>query len=273
MGHPLIPAILSVGQVRRETGDVVTLTLEGHGRPFRFRPGQFNMLYLPGAGEVPISISGDPGKMDRVVHTVRMVGSVTGLIGRLKRGDPIGVRGPFGNPWPVDEARGDDILLVAGGVGLAPLRPVVYDVLSRRKDFGRFLLLYGARTPDDLLYKRELHRWRGRFDMYVDVTVDSASSTWKGNVGVVTTLIERARFDPYHTTAMVCGPEVMMRFTVRALMEAGLKEEKIFLSMERNMKCAIGLCGHCQFGPYFVCKDGPVFRYDTVKELIWRKEV
>lgn len=271
-GHPLIPVTFFVEKVERETGDVVTITLMGPG-PSSFQPGQFNMLYIPGAGEVPISISGNPKDDERVVHTVRMVGSVTEIIGRLKKGAPIGVRGPFGNPWPVDEARGDDILLVAGGVGLAPLRPVVYKVLSNRGEYGRFLLLYGARTPEDLLYRRELQRWRGRFDMYVDVTVDSAPSGWKGNVGVVTSLVERARFDPYHTTAMVCGPEVMMRFTVRTLMEAGLKEDRIYLSMERNMKCGIGLCGHCQFGPYFVCKDGPVFRYDMVKELIWRKEV
>ncbi len=244
--------------------------MDGH---FPFLPGQFNMLYLFGIGEVPISISGDPVREDLLVHTVRKVGTVTEAIGRLKQGESIGVRGPFGTPWPLEESKGDDLLLIAGGVGLAPLRPVIYEVLARRGEYGRFLLLYGARTPADILYKRELQRWRGRFDMYVDVTVDSAPSGWRGHVGVVTTLIERARFDPFHTTAMVCGPEVMMRFAVRALKERGLGEERIFLSMERNMKCGIGLCGHCQFGPYFVCKDGPVFRYDRIKDLLWRKEV
>lgn len=241
--------------------------------PFPFLPGQFNMLYLFGVGEVPISISGDPARKDLLVHTVRKVGRVTEAIGRLKKGDSVGIRGPFGTPWPVEESRGDDLLLIAGGVGLAPLRPVIHEVLARRGEYGRFLLLYGARTPADILYKKELQRWRGRFDMYVDVTVDSAASGWRGNVGVVTALIERARFDPFHTTAMVCGPEVMMRFAVRALKEKGLGEERIYISMERNMKCGIGLCGHCQFGPYFVCKDGPVFRYDRIKDLFWRKEL
>jgi NAD(P)H-flavin reductase len=173
----------------------------------------------------------------------------------------------------VAEAEGNDVVIVAGGIGLAPLRPALYSLLARREKYGRVVLLYGARTPTDILYRRELEQWRARFDLEVYATVDRAMSGWRGNVGVVTALVPRAPFDALNTVAMVCGPEVMMRFTVLELQKRGVAADSIFLSLERNMKCAVGFCGHCQLGPVFVCKDGPVFRYDRVKDWLARWEV
>lgn len=270
----MLPQPYRVERVQKETHDTFTFDLESlNGGSFPFAPGQFNMLYVFGVGEVPISISGDPGVPEKLVHTIRAVGTVTSAMRKLKPGDVIGVRGPFGSAWPVDKARGDDVVVVAGGIGLAPLRPVLYHLISNRDKYGKVMLLYGARTPQDLLYTRELERWRGRFDLQVEVTVDSAVSGWRGNVGVVTTLIPGEQFDPLHTTAMVVGPEVMMRFTILELQKRGIPDEAIFISMERNMKCAIGLCGHCQFGPTFICKDGPVYSFDEIKELFGKREI
>jgi NAD(P)H-flavin reductase len=231
------------------------------------------MLYLFGVGEIPISISGDPSKPKRLVHTTREVGTVTRAMRKLKRGEVLGVRGPFGSHWPVEDAKGNDVVIVTGGIGLAPLRPALYAILSEREKYGKVVLLYGARTPADILYRQELEQWRARFDLEVHVTVDRAMSGWRGNVGVVTTLIPKAPFDPLNTHAFVCGPEIMMRFTVMELQKRGVPTDAIFLSMERNMKCAIGFCGHCQFGPTFVCKDGPVYRYDRIKEWLAKWEI
>jgi NAD(P)H-flavin reductase len=230
---PMVPSPLRVQRVRRETYDTFTLELEpANGADgFSFAAGQFNMLYMFGIGEVPISISGDPAKPQILVHTVRSVGTLTQAICKLKRGDALGVRGPFGNHWPVEEAAGSDVVIVAGGIGLAPLRPVIYYLLSNREKYGRLALVYGARTPEDLLYTSELEKWRGHFDLEVGVTVDAAAAGWHGNVGVVTTLIPRVQFDPMQTVAMVCGPEVMMRFTVRELEARYVRPESIFMSM------------------------------------------
>jgi NAD(P)H-flavin reductase len=270
----MLPVSCVVERMERETADTFTLELlpEGGG-PFRFAAGQFNMLYVYGIGEVPISISGDPTFPQRLVHTTRAVGAVTTGMGALRRGDAIGVRGPFGTHWPVEEARGSDVVFVAGGIGLAPLRPALYEVLSHRERYGRVVLLYGARTKDDILYRRQLKEWRGDFDLEVHVTVDRAIGEWRGNVGVVTTLIPRVPFDPYNTVAMVCGPETMMRFTVLELERRGVAPAKVWLSLERNMKCGVGLCGHCQCGPKFVCKDGPVFPCADVWDLMSRREL
>jgi len=272
---PMIPTPFVVQKVKRETSDTYTLNLTraSGATDFVFAPGQFNMLYAFGAGEVPISISGDPAAPEILVHTVRDVGNVTRAICRLKREGVIGVRGPFGVPWPVSQVAGSDVLLIAGGLGLAPLRPALYHLLQHRGEYGSIELFYGSRTPQDLLYPKELERWRGRFDLRVHLTVDKAETEWHTNVGVVTKIIERARFDPPNTVAMLCGPGVMMRFTIMELMKQGLKAEQIYLSMERNMKCGIGLCGHCQWGPFFVCQDGPVFRYDRVQDWFERREV
>jgi NAD(P)H-flavin reductase len=275
--NPMLPTPWRIRRVRRDTRDTFTLDLEpvnaGDGLPFL--PGQFNMLYVFGAGEVPISMSGDPLKSGVMTHTVRAVGVVTKAMSRLKRGDMIGVRGPFGASWPVEEAAGKDVVIVAGGIGLAPLRPVIYHVLARREKYGRVALLYGARAPGDILYQSELEKWRGRFDLQVGVTVDNvpAGQDWRGHVGVVTTLVGGTDFDPARTVAMICGPEVMMRFTVIELRKRGVGEEGIFISMERNMKCAVGFCGHCLFGPTFICKDGPVFRLDRVASWLSKREI
>lgn len=272
---PMIPVQFLVHRVRRETADTYTLNLTrpGGAADFSFAPGQFNMLYAFGVGEVPISISGDPAHPETLIHTVRDVGSVTHAICRLKKGAALGVRGPFGAAWPLDEAAGNDVIILAGGLGLAPLRPAIYHLLNQRPAYGRIELIYGARTPQDLLYRRELERWRGRFDLRVHVTVDSATADWRGNVGVVTNIIGRARFDAPNTVALICGPGIMMRFTVLELLSHGLTPQQIFVSMERNMKCGIGWCGHCQWGPFFICKDGPVFRYDRIKDWFDRREV
>jgi NAD(P)H-flavin reductase len=269
------PVPFAIRQVSRETGDTFTLSLvpveSGVDAPFA--PGQFNMLYVFGVGEVPISISGDPARPEVLVHTIRAVGAATRALQRLTRGDWIGVRGPFGTSWPVTEAHGHDVVIVAGGIGLAPLRPALYHILSQRGMYGRVVLLYGARTPRDILFARELTRWRGRFDMEVEVTVDRATSEWQGGVGVVTKLIERAPFDPASAIALLCGPEVMIRFSAQGLERRGVAPAGIFVSLERNMKCAVGLCGHCQMGPVFVCRDGPVFRHDRLAPFFGMREV
>ena len=272
---PIVPRPFRIQRVRRETEDTFTVELvpvDGAGGT-SFVPGQFNMLYLFGVGEIPVSISGDPNEGSKLVHTTRAVGTVTKAMQRLKRGSFLGVRGPYGTGWPVEEVAGSDVVLVAGGMGLAPLRPALFQLISRRERYGRIVLLYGTRSPADILFQKDLEHWRARFDLEVYVTVDRAMSSWRGNVGVVTGLIPKAPFDPSQTTALVCGPEVMMRFAVQELVRRGLNPSDIYVSMERNMKCAVGFCGHCQFGPHFVCKDGPVFRYDGVKELMWVREV
>jgi NAD(P)H-flavin reductase len=271
---PFVPQVYRVDQARRELPDTVTLELtpQSGARP-AFEAGQFNMLYVFGVGEVPISMSGDRANEAAFVHTVRDVGAVSGAIAKLEVGATIGLRGPFGTSWPVVAAEGSDIVIVAGGLGLAPLRPAIYEILANRRRYGRVVILFGTRNPDEMFYRQELERWRQRLDIDIEVTVDHANSDWHGHVGVVPALISRADFDPEETVALVCGPEVMMRFTVNALRDAGVPSDRIYLSMERNMKCAIGLCGHCQFGPTFVCKDGPVMRFDKIADIFAVREV
>lgn len=238
-----------------------------------FRPGQFNMLYVFGVGEVPISISGDPDRPGVLVHTTREVGAVTRAMRGLRIGDAIGVRGPFGSSWPVEKAEGRDVVLIAGGIGLPPLRPALYHVLARRERYGRVMLLYGARTPEDMMFPDELAKWRAMFDLEVHVTVDRATGNWRGNVGVVTPIVKRAPIDPRRTIAMICGPEVMIRFACQELARRGVSPQDTYVSLERNMKCAVGLCGHCQLGAHLVCRDGPVFSYDQVERMLDLGEV
>jgi len=269
----MMPTPMRVTGRRRETGDTFTLRLEPGAPGLAFAPGQFNMLYAFGTGESAISISGDPGEPGTLVHTIRAVGGVTRAIDRQGRRGMLGVRGPFGTPWPLEKARGGDLLLVAGGLGLAPLRPVVYHVLRHRGDYGRVALLVGARTPDDLPFHAELRRWARGGDLQVLVTVDRAPTNWKGLVGVVPPLVADARVSPERTLAFLCGPEVMMRFTERELTRLGYAPRQLWVSLERNMKCAVGHCGHCQLGPSFLCKDGPVLRYDRVRPFFRVREV
>jgi NAD(P)H-flavin reductase len=272
---PMRPEPFEVRHVTKETGDTFSLALAPvAGAPFRpFAPGQFNMLYVFGVGEVPISISGDPARPEILVHTIRSVGATTRAMQKLQKGDWVGVRGPFGTAWPVEKAHGQDVVLIAGGIGLAPIRPALYHVLLHRGLYGRVVLLYGARTPRDMLYPKELREWRSRFDVVVDVTVDRATMEWQGSVGVVTKMVQRSPFDPQSAMAFICGPEVMIRYAAQALQQRGTPGSSIFVSMERNMKCAVGVCGHCQFGPWFVCKDGPVFRYDRIERFFGMREV
>ena len=266
-----IPIVARVRSRRRETPDTWTLSIDADG--LAFEPGQFNMLYAFGIGEIPVSFSGDPGAAGPLIHTVRAVGSASQAITRLKSGDAIGLRGPFGTAWPVDESAGSDVLVIAGGLGLAPLRPAIYRLLAERERYGHVVVLYGTRSPADVLFRREIESWRRRRDMTIEVTVDHADAEWHGHVGVVTKLIDRVSFDPDHAVALVCGPEIMMRFSANAVQAAGIALERIYLSMERNMKCAIGQCGHCQIGPTLVCRDGAVMRYDRVRPMLTVREL
>ena len=270
----MLPEPMRITRVRRDTKDVFTFELDVAERGgFPFAPGQFNMLYPFGVGESAISISGDPGKPEKLVHTIRAVGTVTRALEQLGRGDVIGVRGPFGKPWPVEAAEGKDLIIIAGGIGLAPLRPVIYHVTRHREKYGKVVIVYGCRTPDDLLYPKQLEKLRGRLDMEVEVTVDAADRAWKGHTGVVTKHIGKTTFDPAKAVAMICGPEIMMRFCARELSRLGVSLDRVWITMERNMRCGAGLCGHCQFGPTFVCKDGPVYRYDLMEPLLSVREV
>ena len=266
----MVPVSYRIASRRRETHDSWTLELEpaGDAAVEPFAPGQIAMLYAFGKGEVPISVSALP-----LVHTIRAVGTVSAALCDAHPGAVLGVRGPFGTAWPVEAAEGADVVVLTGGIGLAPLRPVVHHLLAHRERYGNVVVLYGGRSPEELLYTAELERWRGRFDVQVEVAVDQADAGWRGRVGVVTTLVPKADFDPDHTVAMICGPEVMMRFAVAALQDRGVRAEAIHVSLERSMKCAIGLCGHCQLGPAFICKDGPVFRWDAVEALLRVREL
>jgi len=271
---PMLPQPYRVAGVSRDLADTVTLELVSESGPQPpFVSGQFNMLYAFGVGEIAVSLSGDPSERDRFFHTVRAVGAVSTALAGLSPGDTVGLRGPFGKGWPLEQAADRDLLIVAGGLGLAPLRPVVYEALANRDRYGRVVVLVGSRHPSDLLYRGELEHWRQHLDVEIEVTVDHADAGWHGNVGVVPGLIERAPFDPARVVAMICGPEIMMRFTVNALREAAVPDKRIHLSMERNMKCAVGLCGHCQFGPNFVCRDGPVLSLDAIADILAVREI
>jgi anaerobic sulfite reductase subunit B len=265
----MVPRPFRVERKVRETYDTWTLSLAPvHGAELEVGPGQFTMLYAFGVGEVPISVSGAP-----LIQTIRAVGSVTRALCVSRPGTVIGVRGPFGTSWPVEQAKGSDLLIVAGGVGLPPVRPALRHALANRADYGRVILLYGARTPADIVFRKEIERWRSRMDLEVDVTVDAAADGWRGKVGVVTTLIPRAGIDPGSTAAFVVGPEIMMRFTARALVDEGLPAERIWISMERSMKCGVALCGHCQFGPSLICRDGAVYPYPAIEPYLGVREL
>jgi NAD(P)H-flavin reductase len=270
---PMTPQIARVRRRHHDCGEVWTLEIEAdEPQSAPFRPGQFNMLTVFGVGEIPISLSGDPARNERLVHTIRAVGPVSAALTQIRPGHVLGLRGPFGTGWPVDLAIGQDVIITAGGLGLAPLRPALYQLRADRERYGRIVVLYGTRSPADILFEREIETWR-RCDIDFRFTVDHATSGWKGNVGVVTTLVSRTECDLRRTLALVCGPEVMMRHSIAALRSLGLGDDAIYLSLERDMKCALGFCGRCQFGTVFVCRDGPVFRYDRVRDLLTHKEL
>ena len=264
-GDPMRPYIALIDSIRSEAPDVMTYTMTFADpelqQRYRFLPGQFNMLSLPGIGEAAISMSSDAEERGPFQHTIRRAGNVTGAIERLKVGDAIGVRGPYGSAWPMTQAKGNDLIIFTGGIGLAPLRPAVYHAIRHREAYGQVTILTGARAPVDLLYPDEYDSWR-EHDIEVIVTVDRADEAWRGHVGVVPMLFYKLRPDPRRTVVLTCGPEIMMRFVVYEALARRIPKERVFVSLERNMKCAIGFCGHCQYGPMFLCKEGPVLSYD-----------
>jgi len=268
LSHPAV-----IESIRPEIESVSTLVLRLQDAElasrYRFAPGQFNMLYVPGCGEVAISMSGpstDHGQP--IVHTIRSVGRVTQAIEQLGVGEVIGVRGPLGTPWPIESLHGRDVVVVSGGLGMAPLRPVVYALMNEPDRFGRRMLLYGARSPDLILYADEIESWR-QTGIDVQITVDRADDAWHGHVGTVPLLIDRLTgIDPAQAAMLVCGPEVMMHFSAKSGLARGVAHDSIWLSMERNMQCAFGMCGHCQWGSHFVCRNGPVLRYDTAEPFL-----
>ena len=263
----MTPRSFTVQDTVQETADTWTLALEPvAGHQLDVAPGQFVMVYVFGVGEVPISVSSRP-----LVLTVRAVGAVTKAICTRGPSDVLGVRGPFGSVWPIAECEGADVVVIAGGIGLAPLRPVVLRALEHRGSYGEVVLLYGARTPGDLLYTDALERWRA--DSAVHTTVDAAGPEWTGRVGFVPQLLPGARFDPDSTAAFVCGPEIMMRLSADSLVDRGVPPERIFVSLERNMRCGLGHCGHCQLGPTLICRDGPVYSYDVAKPWLEVREL
>lgn len=270
--NPWLAHTAVIESVTREFDEVATYRLrlldEAAADAFRFRPGQFNMLYVPGCGESAISLSGDAANAGELLHTIRVVGRVTDAIARMPVGGQIGLRGPYGSSWPLEQCWGREVILVAGGIGLAPLRPVIYSLLARRDDVRRAVLLYGARTPDTLLYAGEFADWEQR-GLEVQTTVDRASDAWTGRVGVTPLLLDRLEaIESTNAIVLACGPEVMLDYSVRSARLRGLDRDQIWLSMERNMQCAVGLCGHCQLGPAFVCRNGPVFRFDAIEPYL-----
>lgn len=264
----MVPCPAVIQKIVSEIPDVATYRLAFSdpivADSYRFLPGQFNMLSVPGIGEAAISMSSDPAEPGTFLHTIRRVGNVTGAIARMKEGDIIGVRGPYGSAWPVERAEGQDLIFVAGGIGLAPLRPAIYHVLRHRERYGDVTILSGARSPRDLLFHQEYDAWQ-EHDVDVIVTVDRADREWQGNVGVVPMLFYKLRPKARNTVIFTCGPEIMMRFVVYEALARRIPKERIYVSLERNMKCAVGFCGHCQFGPMFLCKEGPVLSYDRIE--------
>lgn len=278
-GVSTLPA--TVQRVVLEAEDTYTYwsTIDDHEarRSFAFRPGQISMLGVFGVGEVPISVSSDPARPMQLAHTVRVCGRVTDVIGGLKPGDRVTVRGPFGRPWPVDKARGGDLVIVAGGLGMAPLRSAVYEALRHRASYRRVLLLVGARDPGQILFRRQLETWMNwsRFEnsLEVHLTVDQGDGSWPHGIGVITKLFPYVDIDPKASTVFMCGPEIMMRFAMGDLSALGIPDDRLWLTLERNMHCAVKLCGHCQLGPYFVCADGPIFRWDEIGDLMAVEEL
>ena len=261
----------------REAEDIntyhVQLVDEQVRQQFRFAAGQFNMVYLFGVGEVAISIVSDPDEPTFLDHTIRAVGRVTKAIADLQPGDVLGIRGPFGQGWPLEEARGRNVVIVTGGLGCAPVVGAIEYIFRRRGDYGSVRIIHGVKTPKDLLYRERFESW-GRFpDTEVLLTSGQSDKTWHYHIGVVTELFERVTIDPVNSIVLMCGPEIMMRLGVPILLRRGIPETAVYLSLERHMECGIGLCGHCQLGPYFLCKDGPVMRYDRVAQWLGRTGV
>ena len=263
MKNPFRPLRAVVTGIKQETRDVKTYSLELDGALYSPKPGQFNMVGYPGVGEAPLSFS-SIFSGSKFEHTVRSVGKVTRFIERFKEGDGIFVRGPYGTSWPLRESAGADVILIAGGLGLAPMRPLIYEILNKRDSFGSVTLIYGARSPADILFSDEIGRWRKSIEVLLTVDEISTDHTWNYHIGLVTELLDDIGTSPEKSFALICGPEIMMRFVARGLFFRGFPPSRVYVSLERRMKCGIGQCGHCQHGSMFVCKDGPVFLYKDV---------
>jgi NAD(P)H-flavin reductase len=272
-----MPVPATILDVREENFNTRTFTLrfvdEEIRRRYQFVPGQFNMLYVPGVGEAAISISSAPDQTDTLDHTIRLVGSVTRAVERLGKGSLVGLRGPFGRGWPLEEMQGKDVVIVAGGIGLAPLRPVVYWLLGHRGHCRRVVLLYGCRTPEDRVFAGELEQWDAAGSIQVLVTVDNATGAWAGPVGVVTSLLRRIKVNAERTIVLVCGPKVLNHVAAWNFLQLHVPPDHVYVSLERNMNCGFGRCGHCQFGGKFVCKDGPVFCFSEVGNIFGKEEI
>lgn len=272
MNNPYLLREAAIVERVREAPDIFTLRLRfteaATQRSYGFEPGQFNMVYLYGVGEVPISIVSDPKDDELYDHTIRAVGRVTRGMAQLRAGDYVGVRGPFGRGWPLAQAQDRDVLIVTGGLGCAPVVSVINYVLKRRARYRRLIIMQGVKHANDLLWRERYAQWARESDVDVIIAADQGAPLWPWRVGRVTDLFDQVHIDAAHTIAMMCGPEMMMRVAVQQLLQRGLDEMAIYLSMERNMQCAVGHCGHCQYGGKFVCKDGPVFAYPEVKALL-----
>lgn len=268
---PYCPKQAIILERKQETPTVFTLRLQltdaDQQKAFRFQPGTFNMLYLYGVGEVAISIISDPLDTETFDHTIRAVGRVTRAISQLKVGDKIGVRGAFGRGWPLEQAKGKNVTIISGGIGCAPVVSVIHYIARRRADYGRLQIFQGIKHSSDMIFNEYFTRWQSIPQTEVVVAADKSESGWSWSTGRLVDTIKRTPLDPTNQVVMMCGPEVMMEFVVKELLSRGFDEQSIYLSMERNMECGIGQCGHCQIGPYFVCKDGPIFAYPQLKPL------
>ncbi|MBS0149626.1 MAG: FAD/NAD(P)-binding protein [Nitrospira sp.] len=277
MANPYLIQAATIMEKIQEADDIYTYRLrlnnEDARRNFRFTAGQFNMVYLFGVGEVAISIVSDPDKPEHLDHTIRSVGRVTSAIAQLQAGEALGIRGPFGQGWPLDVARGQEIIIATGGLGCAPVVGAIEYVFRRRRHYGSVKIIHGVKTPRDLLFHGRFEAWSTQPDTEVLLASDRPDKTWRYHIGVVTELFERVSIDPAKTVVFMCGPEIMMRLGVPILMRRGIPATAIYVSLERHMECGIGLCGHCQMGPYFLCKDGPVMRYDRVEPWLGRTGV
>lgn len=271
MKNDLAPKPAVIQKIVDETADTKTFTLTFTDpldqQSFLYRPGQFVEVSVLGEGEAPISITSSPSRQGFIELSIKRVGQLTEVVHRLTPGTVIGIRGPYGNGFPHKEAAGDNILFVAGGIGLAPLRSLINYVLDNRQDYGLVKILYGARTPGDIVFTRELARWAGEPDTEVHFTVDKGDPAWQGNVGLVTQLMPKLTLTPENYSAFVCGPPVMIPFVIKELLKLGFREDKIVSTLENYMKCGIGKCGHCLLGGKYLCIEGPVFKYSEMKDL------
>lgn len=268
---PYLPIEAEIIECSHETSSIFTLHLsfiERHRHHlFAFHPGQFNMVYLYGVGEVAISIVSDPDEKHVISHTIRAIGRVTKALQKLKPGDRVGIRGPYGRGWPLHKVHGKDIVIVTGGLGCAPTVSIINYILARRSHFGNLKILQGVKHSDDFIFRKQYEIWQQAPYTEIHIAADQAGPKWPWSIGYVTDMIDILDLKPENTIAMMCGPEMMMHTAIHALNQKGISENDIYLSMERNMECGIGQCGHCQYGGLFVCKDGPIFAYPEIKAL------